>query len=67
MNVQQAVLDAPPTYEDTVLRDLDDVDVTVADGPRREYPLQPAYFEGATGEDFGDGDRKRMSRLFGGG
>lgn len=50
-----AMVDAPPTYEDAVLRDVDDVDIMVADGPRREYPLQSGYFEG---------DEKRASRLF---
>ena len=50
-----AMADAPPTYEDAMLREIDDVDIMVADGPRREYPLQPGYFEG---------DGKRASRLF---
>lgn len=53
--VHMAMVDAPPTYEDAVLRDVDDVDIMVADGPRREYPLQSGYFEG---------DEKRASRLF---
>ncbi|KAF8458021.1 hypothetical protein BGX38DRAFT_1155113 [Terfezia claveryi] len=53
--VHMAMVDAPPTYEDAVLREVDDVDIMVADGPRREYPLQSGYFEG---------DGKRASRLF---
>ena len=40
---QHAITDAPPTYEDAVLLS-EDVDVGVADGPRREYPMQSGYF-----------------------
>jgi len=41
-----AMADAPPTYEDAVLGEISSVNIMVADGPRREYPLQPGYFGG---------------------
>ena len=53
--VHMPMADTPPTYQDAMLREIGDVDIIVADGPRREYPLQPGYFEG---------DEKRASRLF---
>ncbi|KAF8474296.1 hypothetical protein BDZ91DRAFT_845629 [Kalaharituber pfeilii] len=54
-------LDAPPPYEDAMFLS-EDVDVGVADGPRRQYPMEEGYFRENNEHER---DEKRRSRLFG--